>query len=542
MNRGYLYLILSGLCTLGALFLPGWILTLLCLWIAGASLWFGAGYLSGYGEMMLKSSNGRIPGFIKIFLSPILLVIYAWNAVMRGRDPNPPVQEIREGLYLGRRLFPTDLPLLEEKKVGAILDVTVEFDALGSALMAERFDYLNIPVFDHSRPRQGQLVKAVRWIHERRREGKSVLIHCALGQGRSVTVLLAYLMFLERDKSMDDHMEAIKTVRTTAQPNRYQLSLLKRFGRSDLGSLNCRAALIFNPVAGSGNADHDREEIEGCLSPYFDLKIFETEKDVPLEKTVTRALEADPEIILASGGDGTLSEVAAALAGKNIPLGLIPRGTANALAATLFDGSDGPKGIARSCDRILRNRHRKIDLVEVNKKEKMILLAGIGLEASMVEKADRDLKSKWGPLAYLAGGWQGLQESEPFAYEMVIDGETHTGNARSIVVANAAPAVSVLAQGGGLPDPTDGELDITIVEDFDGTGDALGLLSDLFVRGLSETKASSSEKDPIRHYVGKEIAIKTTPPQPLVIDGEMKGESPVSFRILPGAISILVDE
>jgi hypothetical protein len=49
--------------------------------------------------------------------------------------------------------------------------------------------YLNIPVFDHDTMRLGQLKRSVSWMHEQRDAGRGVLVHCALGQGRSVAVV-----------------------------------------------------------------------------------------------------------------------------------------------------------------------------------------------------------------------------------------------------------------------------------------------------------------------------------------------------------------
>lgn len=547
MNRGFLYLTLGAIAIALALLSPFWWLALFFIWVAMAAVYFGIGYLSGYGEILLKSSQGRLPGVIKAILFPILIVTLVYNYFMRQADPNPPVQKIREGLYLGRRLFPTDIPLLKETNIGAILDVTVEFDALGSKRLSELAEYLNIPVFDHSRPRSGQLHKAIRWIHEQRREGKNVLIHCALGQGRSVAVLLGYLIFLERSKSLQEHMESIKEVRTTAQPNRQQLAMLEKFRQMHFLKKGSKAALIFNPVAGSGNGEKDLKRIREILDPFLNLKVYSTTKETGAEALVKEALKDNPDLVIASGGDGTLSEVAHALSEMRIPLGIIPRGTANALALALYGGNHAVHTIPRSCDRILRGYTANIDLIKINQKDSMILLAGVGFEAKMVEKAEREQKDKWGPLAYLAGGWESLTSTEEFSYQLEIDGKSVEGKAQSIVIANCAPPTSVFAQGGGSPDPFDGEMDITVVEKSEKTSESVGTVAHLFAKGvtsLSKDVKNQKTNDNFssKHYKGKIITLSTNPDQNLVVDGELKGASPVRFEIIPSAMRIFVDE
>lgn len=95
------------------------------------------------------------------------------------------------------------------------------------------------------------------------------------------------------------------------------------------------AHLIFNPVSGQGNADHDLTLIEELLSPAMELVVHLTTPDTHPSELVDDAISAQADLILASGGDGTISAVAGALIGTDIPLGVIPRGTANAFAAAL---------------------------------------------------------------------------------------------------------------------------------------------------------------------------------------------------------------
>ena len=79
----------------------------------------------------------------------------------------------------------------------------------------------------------------------------------------------------------------------------------------------------------------------------------------------------------------------------------------------------------------------------------MILLAGLGFEAGMVDKANRELKNILGPMAYILSGARQLVDQQPFQATLQVDGEEYQVEASAITVANAAPATSLTAQGFG---------------------------------------------------------------------------------------------
>ncbi|MEN9872005.1 MAG: hypothetical protein RLZZ171_2997, partial [Cyanobacteriota bacterium] len=109
--------------------------------------------------------------------------------------------------------------------------------------------------------------------------------------------------------------------------------------------MNRPACLIFNPVAGQGNSEQDLATIKSILEPTFDLDIQYTTPEVSAGELALKAIEKNVEMIIASGGDGTISAVAEALIKTDIPLGAIARGTANAFANAL----DIPDTIEAAC-------------------------------------------------------------------------------------------------------------------------------------------------------------------------------------------------
>lgn len=118
--------------------------------------------------------------------------------------------------------------MLKNNNINAILDVTAEFDGLDWTAYQLDFDYLNIPVLDHTSPTQEQLTLAINWLDQQLVEGKNVVVHCALGRGRSVLVLAAYLLARDPSLSILDAMDKIQSVRSTARLNKHQLAALEK--------------------------------------------------------------------------------------------------------------------------------------------------------------------------------------------------------------------------------------------------------------------------------------------------------------------------
>ncbi|MDJ0846586.1 MAG: YegS/Rv2252/BmrU family lipid kinase [Crocosphaera sp.] len=292
------------------------------------------------------------------------------------------------------------------------------------------------------------------------------------------------------------------------------------------------AHLIFNPVSGQGDAQQELQVIKQLLKPHFQLDVHFTTPEIDAAQLTTQTLETDPDLIIASGGDGTVSAVANQLINRDMPLGIIPRGTANAFSVALGI----PTNIRGACDNIIAGITRCVDAARCNGLP-MILLTGIGFEAATVEKADRDAKNQWGVLAYLMAGWQQLDEQEPFEAKLEIEGIIQKFQAAAITIANAAPPTSVLAQGGGKVIVDDGLLDITIgVAGSETTKlEALGAIANLFGSALLKT---TSDRKEIVHLRAKRVKVTTQPLQKVVIDGEIIEPTSVEIECLPKSLKV----
>ena len=168
------------------------------------------------------------------------------------------------------------------------------------------------------------------------------------------------------------------------------------------------------------------------------------------------------DLVLVCGGDGTVREVCAELAGTGIPIGIVPAGTGNLLARNL----DIPLFIRAAIDVALTGQDRAIDMVEVSgdgiEDTHFMVMAGMGFDAAIMEGVNEDIKKKVGWIAYVFSGLKSLM-FPAVRIEISVDGGEFTKHrARTVVVGN----VGYLQAGMPLlPDASidDGLLDIVIL-------------------------------------------------------------------------------
>ncbi|MGE0026100.1 MAG: diacylglycerol kinase family protein [Thermoleophilia bacterium] len=166
-------------------------------------------------------------------------------------------------------------------------------------------------------------------------------------------------------------------------------------------------------------------------SGVHDLRWREVPKSRKAPKQVRKALEWGAELIFLWGGDGLAQRSIDALDGADVPVALLPAGTANLLASSLGI----PKSVEAAVDVGLRGDRRRIDLGRING-ETFAVMAGAGFDAQMIAGADGALKDRLGRLSYI---WTGLRNlrAEPFTATISVEGERwYHGEANCVLVGN----------------------------------------------------------------------------------------------------------
>ncbi|MBC3765340.1 diacylglycerol kinase family protein [Neptunicella marina] len=534
------YLVASVTFLLAALWMPFIPLQIISGWIGLSLLTVSVAYIFRAAHIFRKKIDGRIPLYIRWLLFPYLIGAQIYNHRERSHDKVPAVQQIEPGLFLACRLFPDDVHDLKDVGVKAILDVTAEFDGLDWTAESEQLAYLNVPVLDHQSPGKKQLLKAVNWIENQRRDNRGVVVHCALGRGRSVLVMAAYLLCKYPELSVEEVLQKIRDIRETANLNKYQLKVLRKMHKAVLPDLRQFAWLIVNPVSGGGKWGEYREEILQRLSPHFQLKIVETTEQKGADELAKEALEQNASMLIAGGGDGTLTAVAKNLINSDIPMGIIPLGTANALAHVLLGSSSKILPAETACETIIQGHKRKIDTASCNG-DLMLLVMGVGFEQKMIKMADREAKNQSGQMAYLSALWQAVNTNEHSILMISFDDKPRQEmDCASFVVANAAPFTTVLAQGGGEPDVEDGLFDITWLPARENASDQIISMTELAFSGLT----SQYRSDSIQYTRAAKVTIERKDGEPLeyVIDGEPEQADKLQLEINPQSLAVFSKE
>lgn len=236
-------------------------------------------------------------------------------------------------------------------------------------------------------------------------------------------------------------------------------------------------------------------------------------------------------VVVAVGGDGTISQVAGVLAHSSSVLGVIPVGTANAFARALSI----PLDIADAARTLSTGKPRTVDLGRCDR-EPLLLLAAIGYEAEIVRHASPERKEWLGAFAYLYTGLELLTSQQPFAVTIATGEREFKTMASAVTVANVAPPTSPLAQGLGSVIPDDGLLEVTIFAPTSAS-DAFARLWELFGAAALDMRIW---RDDIIAFRTANLRIKTDPPQPLAIDGDLREIQAPEFSVEPACLRVMV--
>ncbi len=233
----------------------------------------------------------------------------------------------------------------------------------------------------------------------------------------------------------------------------------------------------------------------------------------------------DVDMVIVGGGDGTLNAVVDSLVKLQLPLGILPLGTANDLARTLSI----PTTIPEACQVIADGKLRYIDLGWVNGKH-FFNVASLGLSVGITKNLSRDLKRRWGVLAYALSAIQAIGQTRPFSVEIKIKDESIRVNTIQIAIGNGR------YYGGGM----------TIVEDAAIDDQRLDLYSielkhwwQIFPLLQTLKTGQHDRLSWVRTLHGEEIEINTSKPRTVNTDGELTVSTPAKFKVIPRALGVL---
>jgi YegS/Rv2252/BmrU family lipid kinase len=282
------------------------------------------------------------------------------------------------------------------------------------------------------------------------------------------------------------------------------------------------SCVILNPAARSTRARQSRDRITR-LARRSGAIIKLTNGPGDAEAQAERAVSQGYTTIVAAGGDGTINEVVNGIDGASVSLGILPIGTMNVFALELGI----PWDLDQAWGVITRGRIRHTDLASAND-HRFVQLAGVGLDAQIVERTDSESKNALGPLSYLLTATQIVGERPP-RLRIHADGEMHEGS--FVLIGNGR------FYGGPImlfteAQPDDGLLDVCLFKYMN----YLHLMR--YLRGIlfgAHTKFSD-----VRYFKSRSIRVEADEPVPVEVDGELYGHLPCEFTVARRRLHVIV--
>ncbi len=201
----------------------------------GIALWAGGVALLLAG-MYLGKAAGAAPETALARLGPLtalLLVPYTTFGILvvllnRLVSAEPMADRVAPRLWLGGTPLPLGRRRVAALGVDAVLNLCIEFPDL-ARLAPAGMAYCRVPLLDGAAPHPLQLDEAVRWAEEHYRQGRTVLVHCAQGHGRSATVATALLVRLGLHADPETAREAIRGIRPGIRLGPGQRAVVARY-------------------------------------------------------------------------------------------------------------------------------------------------------------------------------------------------------------------------------------------------------------------------------------------------------------------------
>jgi YegS/Rv2252/BmrU family lipid kinase len=295
-----------------------------------------------------------------------------------------------------------------------------------------------------------------------------------------------------------------------------------------------RVAVVLNPAKISDELTGlitDRAKQLGWAEPLW----LETSEDDPGRGMAEQAVDERVDRVLAAGGDGTVRAVASGLAGSGVPLGIIPAGTANLLARNLGIPLTEPDAVEVA----LGSTTRSLDVVKIttddNEPDRFAVMAGIGLDAAIMNSSDsslKPLKDKAGSVAYVVAAAKELGRKPRAMRITVDDGPTLRRRAMLCLVGNVG---AIQGQVELIPDakPDDGLLDVVVASPTR-FRHWLGILLRLLTR-------KGQPGDRVDQLVGKRVEVVMEEPDEYELDGDAMGSCQrLVAEIEPEALKVCV--
>jgi diacylglycerol kinase (ATP) len=266
--------------------------------------------------------------------------------------------------------------------------------------------------------------------------------------------------------------------------------------------------------------------LEALRAHDFDITQPDTLPPRDALTTLIRANASQHNCIIVMGGDGSINAALPGVLQSNVPLGIIPAGTANDLARTLALPTD-----VTECVKIIAAGHvRHIDVARVNDKP-FINAASIGISVDITRQLDKPFKKRWGKLAYVLAASRALFRMRPFTADIICSTARTTTRSVQIVVGNGRYF------GTGMTVDAEAAINDGVLHLYSITAAPWWRLLTLLPVLRAGTHAQSTH---VVNITDTHILIQTPRPRTVTADGEIVSQTPARFDLTPQAIRVFV--
>ncbi|MBC8101286.1 MAG: diacylglycerol kinase family lipid kinase [Cytophagales bacterium] len=288
--------------------------------------------------------------------------------------------------------------------------------------------------------------------------------------------------------------------------------------------VNEGGVVIFNPVAGRGQGGVLRAEAQEKLGPGFD---WWPSQHPGHARELARTAAEKYSVVVAFGGDGTVGDVARGIRGSDATLGVLPVGTGNDFARNLGLKLDLNEAIATIQSGVIR----RIDVGTVNGTS-FINNAGTGFDACVMMTMNTGIRFLRGQPAFIAATLKTLASFKPLSLTyQADDNEPVTEKAMMLSILNGR-----MYGGGMLAAPQaemdDGQIDVLIIRAVP-KPNLLALMPKV-INGQHENHPA------VQVFKARRLTVTTIPPQPLNIDGDVSGLTPMEIGVESRSLKVLV--
>lgn len=283
------------------------------------------------------------------------------------------------------------------------------------------------------------------------------------------------------------------------------------------------AALIVNAMSRTGEAMFEQARDAMASLPY-PVDAHAVDDPDTLADRMAEILAKRPDLVVLGGGDGTISGLVDHLVGKDVILGVLPLGTANSFARTLGI----PLDVEGAVEVLRTGEPRRIDLGMIDH-DYFANCAAIGLSPQIAETVPHKLKRYFGRAGYLA--WAAIQYARFQPFTLIVDDGKRERRIRTVEV-----RISNGSFHGGTELVEQAELDSGEIVVQAVTGRVKRRL--LHNWGANILRLESRKKGTIA-FTGKSLKLRTEPPLPISIDGEVLAKTPVTAKVAAGVIHVM---